>query len=73
MMEAEHLMNVKILTPEKLGIWSISRVSMWNFPLLPNMRWILPVALVSIKDKRPEIYDVWIEHPDDPERTDGTK
>jgi 8-oxo-dGTP diphosphatase len=71
--DAETLMNVRTLTIEKLGIWSIERVSMWNFPLLPNIRWILPMALVSIKENRSEGYDIWIENPDDPEGNHATQ
>jgi 8-oxo-dGTP diphosphatase len=69
-MEAEFLMNIKTMTIEKLGIWSIDRVSMWNFSLLPNTRWILPMALVSIKSDQSEIYNIQIENS---ERIDGIK
>ena len=66
-MDAEHLTKVRTMTKEQLGIWSIARVSMWNFPLLPNIRWILPMALVAIKDKPTEVYEIAVEY------LDGTK
>ena len=63
--DAEHIMKVKTMTIEKLGIWSIDRVNMWNFPLLPNIRWLLPMALGLIKDQRTESYDIWVENSED--------
>lgn len=59
---AEHLMGVKTMTKEQLGIWSLARVSMWNFPLLPNIRWILPMALVAIKEKPAETYEISVDY-----------
>lgn len=69
-MDAEYLMNVKTMTKEQLGIWSLARVSMWSFPLLPNIRWILPMALVAIKDKPEEAYEISVEYLEKP---DGSK
>lgn len=59
---AEHLMNVKTMTKEKLGIWSLARVSMWSFPLFPNIRWLLPMAITAIKDKPDETYDISVNY-----------
>lgn len=69
-MDAAEVMNVRTLTKEQLGIWSLARVSMWSFPLLPNIRWILPMALVAIKEKPTEIYEISVNYI---EKTDGTK
>jgi 8-oxo-dGTP diphosphatase len=66
-MDAEYLTKVRTMTKEQLGIWSIARASQWNFPLLPNIRWILPMALVAIKDKPTEVYEISVEY------IDGTK
>lgn len=72
-LEAEKVMDVKTLTAEVLGVWSIARVSMWNFPLLHNIRWLLPMAITGIKHNLTEVYDIWIENPDNPERINGIK
>lgn len=60
--EAERLMEVRTVTKEQLGIWSLARVSMWNFPLLPNIRWILPMALVAIKEKPTESFKISVDY-----------
>lgn len=60
--EADRLMEVKTVTKEQLGIWSLARVSMWNFPLLPNIRWILPMALVAIKEKPGETLKISVDY-----------
>jgi len=60
--EAEHLMNVRTLTKERLGVWSLARVNMWNFPLVSNIRWILPMALVAIKEKSTQTFDISVNY-----------
>lgn len=60
--EAEHLMRVRTMTDENIGVWSLARVNIWNFPLLPDMRWILPMAIVAINEKRTENYKILVNH-----------
>lgn len=60
--DSEHLMKIRTMTKEKLGIWSLNRVSMPNFPLIPNIRWILPMALVMIREKRTETYEISVNY-----------
>lgn len=56
--DPDQITKVRTLTAEQLGIWSIPRVSMWNFPILSNLRWLLPMALVAIKNENPEFYNI---------------
>lgn len=58
---AEKLMSVQTMTREQLGIWSLHRVAMENFPLLPNIRWILPMALMKLKGS-PETYEISVNY-----------
>lgn len=63
-LDADKVMEVKTMTDEKLGIWSLARVSMWSFPLLPNLRWILPMAILSAKQDRVEIFNIYLNKPE---------
>lgn len=67
-MDASKVSEVRAITAERLGIWSIAKALMWSFPLLPNIRWLLPMALSTIKEHRHEVFDIWVNNPDNPEK-----
>ena len=61
--DEDKIMNVKTMTDEKLGIWPVDRAGMIEFPVLPNIRWLLPMALISVKEHT--AFNVIVDSPEE--------
>jgi 8-oxo-dGTP diphosphatase len=61
--DEDKIMNIKTMTDEKLGIWPVDRAGMLEFPVLPNLRWLLPMALISANGRK-EIFNIYIDSPE---------
>lgn len=64
--DAKKIVDVKTLTEEQVAICTIENTLMSSLPLIANMKWLIPMAINSIRDNRREVFNIWAENPGNP-------
>jgi len=60
MAESEYLMNVQTKTKEKVSVLLLEHIE--DLSLLPNIKWIIPMALMMIKENHFETYKILVKY-----------
>lgn len=61
--DGEEIAKVRTLTDEEVGIFSIEQVKVSALPIVPNLAWDIPMALMSLNQKG-KLYNITIKDID---------
>jgi len=60
-MDADKIVNIKTLTDEEIGVWSILATNSPYFKLIDDAKWLIPMAIMHAKTMKTDVFNISVE------------